>query len=121
MSIVKSNFFGANFTGSLPIWADGIEAHKTALICINIIESKYQWLNKCKLLFDLVVHQQQNLQYIVSNNILVHLAKFKRNSTKRNFYIETEGVIYLGQLLASKVHNNFKLRNKITKTHLQSS
>ena len=30
--------------------------HKTALMCIDAVKSKYQLL-KCKLLFDLVVHQ----------------------------------------------------------------
>jgi hypothetical protein len=61
VSVVKSKTFGANFTGSPPIWADGTEAHKTALMCINAVESKYQLLNKCKPIFDLVVHQQQYL------------------------------------------------------------
>ena len=61
MSIVKSKTFGAGFTGSLPIWTDGTKANKTALMCINVVESKYQLLNKRKLLFDLVVHQQQHL------------------------------------------------------------
>jgi hypothetical protein len=61
VSIVKSRTSGANFTGSPPIWADGTEAHKTALMCINTIEFNYQLLNKCKPLFDLVVHQQQHL------------------------------------------------------------
>jgi hypothetical protein len=61
VSIVKLKTFGANFTGSLPIWADGTEAHETALMCVDTAESKYQLLNKCKLLFDLLVHQQQRL------------------------------------------------------------
>jgi hypothetical protein len=34
---------------------------KVTLMCIDTVESKYQLLNKCKLLFDLVVHQQQHL------------------------------------------------------------
>ena len=34
----------------------GTEAHKTMLICLDTIKSKYQPLNKCKFLFDLVVH-----------------------------------------------------------------
>jgi hypothetical protein len=42
VSIVKSKIFGANFTGSLPIWADGTEAHKTALMCIDTVESKFK-------------------------------------------------------------------------------
>ena len=53
----KVKKFGANFTRSLLFWADGTEAHKTTLMCVNAIESKYQMLNKCKLLYDLVVHQ----------------------------------------------------------------
>ena len=57
VSIVKLKTFGANFTGSPPFWADGTEVHKTALMCVNAIESKYQLLNKCNMLFDLVVHQ----------------------------------------------------------------
>jgi hypothetical protein len=56
VSIIKSKTFGANFTGSLPIWADGIEAHETALMCVDTVESKYQFLTKCKLLFDLIIH-----------------------------------------------------------------
>ena len=106
MSIVKLKTFDANFTGSPPFWADGTEAHKTALMCVNAVKSKYQLLNKRKLLFDLVFHQQQHLHcfYIVSGNISVRLTKFERNFTKRNFYFvpqfmskcnfyfETEGV-----------------------------
>jgi hypothetical protein len=61
VSTVKSKIVGANFIGSSPIWADGTEAHKTALMCANAVESKYQLLNKCKPLFDLVFHQQQHL------------------------------------------------------------
>ena len=61
MSILKSKTFGANFIGSTPFWADGTEAHKIALMCVDAVESKYQLLEKCKLLFDLVVHQQQHL------------------------------------------------------------
>jgi hypothetical protein len=53
--------FGANFIGNPPFWADGTEAHKTAMMCVDAIKSKYQLFNKCKLLFDLVVHQQQRL------------------------------------------------------------
>ena len=34
---------------------------KLTLMCIDTVESKYQLLDKCKLLFDLVVHQQQHL------------------------------------------------------------
>jgi hypothetical protein len=61
VSIVKAEAFGANFTGSLPFWTDGTETHKAVLMCVNAVESKYQLLNKCKLLFDLVIHQQQHL------------------------------------------------------------
>jgi hypothetical protein len=53
MSIVKLKTFGANFTGSLPFWADGTKAHKIALMCVDVVKSKYQLLNKCKLLFRL--------------------------------------------------------------------
>ena len=85
-----------------PFWADGTKAHQTALMCINAIESKYQLLNKCKMLFDLVVHQQQHLHSFWQHSI--RLTKFERNFTKhnfyfvtrfmskRNFYFETEGV-----------------------------
>jgi hypothetical protein len=59
--IIKVTTFGANLSRSLPLCADGTEAHKTALMCIDAAESKYQLLNKCKLLFDLVFHQQQQL------------------------------------------------------------
>jgi hypothetical protein len=79
--------FGANFIRSPPIWADGTEAHKTTLMCVDAVESKYELLNKCEL-FDLVVHQQQI--YIVYGNIPVRLAKFERNFTKRNFYFVTQ-------------------------------
>jgi hypothetical protein len=58
MILVKSKNFGANFTGSPPFWADGTKVHKTALMCVDAVESKYQLLNKCEFLFDLVVHQQ---------------------------------------------------------------
>jgi hypothetical protein len=61
VSLIKWKKFGANFTGSLPLWVDGTEVHKIALMCIDAIEFKYQLLNKCNLLFDLVVHQQQHL------------------------------------------------------------
>ena len=61
VSIVKLITFGANLFGSPPFCADGIKAHKTVLMFVNAVESKYQLLNKCKLLFDLVVHQQQHL------------------------------------------------------------
>ena len=88
MSIVKSKTFGANFIGSPPIWADGTEVHKTALMCVDTVESKYQLLNKCKLLFDLVVHQQQHLHCFGQHS--VRLAKFERNFTKRNFYFVTQ-------------------------------
>jgi hypothetical protein len=92
VSIVKSKTFDANFTGSPPIWADGTKTHKTALMCIDAVESKYQTLNKCKILFDLVVLQQQHLDcsYIVFGNIPIRLAKFERNFGKRNFYFITQ-------------------------------
>jgi hypothetical protein len=57
--IIKLKFFGANFIGSPPFWAEGAEAHKIALMCIDDVESEHQLLNKCKLSFDLVVYQQQ--------------------------------------------------------------
>ena len=69
---------------------DGTEAHKTVLMCVDAVKSKYQLLYKCKLLFDLVVHQQQHLH--CSGNIPTRLVKFERNFTKSNFYFETEGV-----------------------------
>jgi hypothetical protein len=92
VSIVKSKTFDANFIGSPPFWADGTETHKTALMCVDAIGSKYQSLNKCKLLFDLVVHQQRHLHcsYIVFGNIPIRLAKFEENFTKRNFYFVTQ-------------------------------
>ena len=43
------------------VWVYGTKAHETALLCVNAVESKYQLLNKCELLFDLVVRQQQHL------------------------------------------------------------
>jgi hypothetical protein len=94
VSIVKPKTFDVNFTGSLPFWADGTEAHKTALMCVNVVESKYQLLNECQLLFDLVVHQQQHIHYfyIVFGNIPVRLAKFERKFTKHNFYFVTQFV-----------------------------
>ena len=61
VSIVKLKTFGANFTRSPPFWADGTEVHKTALMVVDAVKSKYQSSNKCKLLFDLIVHQQQHL------------------------------------------------------------
>ena len=89
MSIVKSTTVGANFIGSPSFWADGTEAHEIPLMCVDDVESKYQLINKCKLLFDLVVYHQQHLN-IVSSNIPVHLAKFERNFTKHNFYFVTQ-------------------------------
>ena len=85
VSIVQSKTFGANFTRSPPFWIDDTKAHKIVLMCVDTIESKYQLLNMCKLLFDLVVHQQQHI-YIVSGNIPIRLAKFERNFTKHNYY-----------------------------------
>ena len=70
MSIVKLESFGANFTGSPPFWADGTEVHETTLMCINAVESKYQMLNKCRLLYDLVVHQQQQLHCLWQHSSL---------------------------------------------------
>jgi hypothetical protein len=61
VSIVKLTTFGANLSGSPSFCAYGAKVHKTALMCVDAVESKYQMLNKCKLLFDLVVHQQQRL------------------------------------------------------------
>jgi hypothetical protein len=61
VSIVKSKTVGANFTGRPPFWVIGTEVHKTALMCVNAVESKYQLLNKCKPLLDLVVHHLQHL------------------------------------------------------------
>ena len=62
MFIVKSKTFGASFIGSPPFRADGTEVHKTKLMYVGVVEFKYPLLNKCKLLFDLVVHQQQHSQ-----------------------------------------------------------
>jgi hypothetical protein len=61
VSRIKAETFGAHFTESPPFWADGTKAHKTMLMCVDAVESKYQLLNKCKLLFDLIVHRQQHL------------------------------------------------------------
>ena len=82
MSIIQQKTFDANFTGSLPFWVDGAEAHKTALMCVNAIESKYQLLNEYKLFFDLIVHQQQHLHcfYIASGNTPVRLASLREIS-----------------------------------------
>jgi hypothetical protein len=82
VSIIKLKTFGANFTGSPSFWTDGTEAHKTALMCIDAVESRYQSLNKCKLLFDLILHQQQHFT--------LFLTKFERIFTKRNFYFVTQ-------------------------------
>ena len=72
-------------------------------MCVDAVESKYQLLNKCKLLFDLVIHQTTTLTFFFGN-IPIRLARFERNFTKRNvylvmqflskhnFYFETEGV-----------------------------
>jgi hypothetical protein len=61
-------------------------------MCVDAVESKYQTLNKCKLLFDLLVLQQQHLHcsYIVFGNIPIRLAKFERNFRKHNFYFVTQ-------------------------------
>ena len=56
MSIVKLKTFGANVTRSPPFWAIDTEVHKTTLMCVATVESKYQLLNKCQLLLDLIVH-----------------------------------------------------------------
>jgi hypothetical protein len=90
VSIVKTKTFGANFTRSLPFWADGTDMHKIALMCIDDVESKYQVLNKCKLLFDLAVRQQQHLHCLWLHSSLFNLVKFERNFTKRNFYFVTQ-------------------------------
>ena len=84
MSIVKLKTFGANFTRSPSFWADGTEAHKTALMCVNAVKSKYQLLNKCRMLFDLIVHQQQCLHCFWQH--FSSFGKVERNFTKRNFY-----------------------------------
>jgi hypothetical protein len=91
VSTVNLKTFDTKFTESPPFWADGIEVHKIVSMCVDAVESKYQLLNKCKLLFDLVVHHQQHLHcfYIVSGNVPVRLAKFERNFTKHNFYFVT--------------------------------
>ena len=47
VSIVKSKTYWCQFDWKPPFWADGTEAHKTALMFVNAIESKYQLLNKC--------------------------------------------------------------------------
>jgi hypothetical protein len=61
-------------------------------MCVDAVKSKYQVLNNCKMLFDLVVHQQQHLHcfYIVSGNIPIRLAKFEKNFTERNFSFVTQ-------------------------------
>jgi hypothetical protein len=64
-------------------WVDGTEAHKTALMCVDAVKSNYQLLNKCKLLSNLVVHQQQHLHCF--GNIPIRLAKLDKNFIKRNF------------------------------------
>ena len=46
--------------------ADGTKAHKTALMCVDAVESKYQSLNKFKLLFDSIVHHQQHLHWFLA-------------------------------------------------------
>jgi hypothetical protein len=48
VSIGVSKSFGVNFSRSPPFWVDDAEAHKTALICVDAVESKYQLLNNCK-------------------------------------------------------------------------
>jgi hypothetical protein len=71
-------------------------------MCVDDVKSKYQLLNKCKLLFDLVAHQQQHSHCFMQHSN--SLDKFDGNFTKhnfyfvthfmskRNFYFETEGV-----------------------------
>ena len=56
-------------------------------MCVDAIESKDQLVNMCKLLFDLVVHQQQHLHCFGQHSS--SLAKFERNFTKYNFYFVT--------------------------------
>jgi len=54
-------------------------------MCVDAIESKYQILNKCKLLVDI-----SNNICIVYGNIPVRLAKLERNFTNLNFYLVTK-------------------------------
>ena len=102
MFIVKLITFGTDIIGSPPIWADGTKAHKIVLMCIDAIKSKYQLSNKCKLLFDLVVHQQQHLRCFwqhsssfgkdCENFTKCHFYFVTQFMSKCNFYIEMEGV-----------------------------
>ena len=57
----KVKNFWRRFDRKSTILADGTEAHKIVLMCVDAVESKYQLLNKCNLLFDLVIYQQQHL------------------------------------------------------------
>ena len=72
--------------------------HKTVLMCVNAVESNYQLLNKCKLLFDLVLYHQhpslfgRSLREISPNITFYFVMQFM---SKRTFYFETEGVSYI--------------------------
>jgi hypothetical protein len=63
----KVKDFWRQFHQEPAILGDGTEAHKTALMCVNAVESKYQMLNKCKLLFDLVVQWQQHFKPFIAH------------------------------------------------------
>ena len=78
-------------------------------MCVDTVESKYQFLNKCKLLFNLVVHQQQHLHWFWATFQLVwqSLREISPNITfyfvtqftsKHNFYFEMEGVCFMPQM-----------------------
>ena len=85
------------------MWADGIEAHKTASMCIDTVKSKYQLINKCKLLLELAVHKATTFTSILATFQFVCRC-LKRNfskhkfyfillfMSKRKFYCEMEGV-----------------------------
>ena len=61
MSIVNLKTFGAIFTGSLSFWADGTKAHNILVDVRRRRRVQISVLKQVKLLFDLVVHQQQHL------------------------------------------------------------
>ena len=85
------------------MWADGIEAHKTASMCIDAVKSKYQLINKCKLLLELAIHKATTFTSILATFQFVCRC-LKRNfskhkfyfillfMSKRKFYCEMEGV-----------------------------
>jgi hypothetical protein len=72
-------------------------------MCVDAVESKYQPLNNYKLLFDSVVHQQQQYLHCFWQHSSSFVT-FERNFTTRifsfvtqtlsarNFHFETEGV-----------------------------